>query len=248
MTLVIGTPCFGGMVTVPYMLAMMGVKDVLNRARTPFRLLTPSHESLITRARNSIANAVLRDETATHLLFIDADIAFEPLLVPHLLGAGKDVVCGVYPVKGLALDRVMVQPAGTPPAAAEAASLDYAVKLKPGCQVDGQGFLEVEYAATGFMLIRREVLVKLAAAYPELHYGFACTNEPAADNFAFFDTMIDPETRHYLPEDYAFCKRWRDIGGKVHVSVAGKLTHVGSRAYSGDFATYLARQGARRNG
>ena len=133
--LVIGTPCFGGMVTVPYMLAMMGVKDVLNRAKTPFRLLTPCHESLITRARNSIANAVLRDETATHLLFIDADIAFEPLLVPHLLGSGKDVVCG-----------------------------------------------------------------------------------------------------------------WRDIGGKVHVSVAGKLTHVGSRAYSGDFSAYLARHGARRNG
>jgi hypothetical protein len=237
--LLIGTPCFGGLVTVPYMLSMMGLKDVLNRAKMPFRLLTPCHESLITRARNSIANAFLREVTATHLLFIDADIAFEPLLVPHLLGSGHDVVCGVYPVKGLDLGRVMAQPAGTSPSVAEAASLDYAVKLKPGCTVDGQGFLEVEYAATGFMLIKREVLVKLAAAYPALQYGYACTNEAAADNFAFFDTMIDPQTRHYLPEDYAFCQRWRDIGGQVHVSVAGKLTHVGSRAYSGDFAAYL---------
>ena len=245
MMLVIGTPCFGGLVTVPYMLSMMGLKDVLNRAKMPFRLLTPCHESLITRARNGIANAFLRDKRATHLLFVDADIEFDPRLVPHLLGADKDVVCGVYPVKGLDLTRVMGQPAGTSAAVAEAASLEYAVKLKPGCKVDEQGFLEVDYAATGFMLIRREVLVRLAAAYPELHYRFACTNEAAAENHAFFDTMIDPGTRNSLPEDYAFCNRWRDIGGQVHVSVPGRFTHHGARPYAGDFAAYLTRCGVR---
>jgi hypothetical protein len=246
--LVIGTPCYGGVVTLPYMLSMLSLKDVLNAAKIPFRLLTPAHESLITRARNSIANQFLRDERATHLLFIDADIEFPPQLVPRLLCAEKDVVCGVYPVKGLPLDRVMAQPEGTPPAVAEAASLDYAVRVKPGCRMDEAGFLEVEYAATGFMLIRREVLARLMDAYPRLRYRYACTNEAAADNYAFFDTAIDPETQTYLPEDYAFCKRWRDIGGKVHVSVVGKLAHVGGRAYAGDFAAYLANRGIKRNG
>jgi len=243
--LVIGTPCFGGVVTLPYMLSMLSLKDVLGAAKVSFRLLAPANDSLVTRVRNSIANQFLRDARATHLLFIDADIEFPAQLVPHLLRAGKDVVCGVYPVKGLALDRVMGQPAGTPVAVAEAAGLDYAVKLKPGCMVDGEGFLEVDYAATGFMLLRREVLIRMREAYPGLHYRFACTNEEAADNFAFFDTAIDPETHTYLPEDYAFCQRWRDIGGTVHVSVAGKLAHVGGRTYHGDFATYLARRGAK---
>jgi hypothetical protein len=244
--LIIGTPCFGGVVTLPYMLSMLALKDVLNRDRISFRLLTPANESLITRARNSIANEFLRDDLATHLLFIDADIEFPPQLVPRLLAADKDVVCGVYPVKGLRLDRVVAQAADTPPAVAEAAALDYAVKVKAGCRVDETGFLEVEYAATGFMLIRREVFTRMVEAYPGLHYRFACTNEAAADNFAFFDTAIDPETLTYLPEDYAFCKRWRDIGGTVHVSVVGKLTHVGGRPYAGDFATYLASKGVKR--
>ena len=246
--LVIGTPCYGGVVTLPYMLSMLALKDVLNRAKTPFRLLTPANDSLITRVRNSIANEFLRDTRATHLLFIDADIEFVPQMVPRLLRADKDVVCGVYPVKGLRLERVMAQPAGTPPAVAEAASLDYAVKVRAGCLMDEQGFLEVEYAATGFMLLKRAVLMRMMDAYPQLLYRHACTNEEAAENFAFFDTAIDPETRDYLPEDYAFCKRWRDIGGKVHVSVPGTFAHHGGRAYVGDFAAYLASRGARRNG
>ena len=243
--LLIGTPCYGGMVTIEYMLAMMRLKDELNAARVPFRLLTPAHDSLITRARNLIASECLRDTHCSHLLFIDADIDFPAGLVTRLLAAGKDVACAVYPVKGLPLARVMAQGAGTPEAVAEAASLDYAVKVKPGSRVDGQGFVEVAYAATGFMLIRREVLVRLAAAMPQLRYRRACTNAAPGEQYAFFDTAIDPETEDYLPEDYAFCKRWRDLGGSVHAFVGGRLGHVGSRTYAGDFVTFLARLGAR---
>ncbi len=246
--LVIGTPCYGGVVALPYMLSMLSLKDVLNQEGIAFRLLTPANDSLVTRARNGIVGEFMRDGRATHLLFIDADIEFMPRMVSRLLGAGKDVVCGVYPVKGLRLDRVMARPAGTSPLAAEAASLDYAVKLKPGCRMDAQGFLEVEYAATGFMLIRREVFSRLADAYPDLRYRGDYTNAAADEQYAFFDTLIDPDTREYLPEDYAFCKRWRSIGGAIHVSVPGKFAHVGTRAYAGDFAAFLASCGANRNG
>ena len=107
--LMIGTPCYGGQVTIQYMLAMMRLKDALGAARIPMRLVTPAHDSLVTRARNRIANACLHDPDCAHLLFIDADLDFPAALVPHLLGAGKDVVCGVYPVKGLDLSRVMAQ-------------------------------------------------------------------------------------------------------------------------------------------
>lgn len=244
--LMIGTPCYGGQVTIQYMLAMLRLKDVLGAAGIPLRLVTPANDSLVTRARNRIANACLADPDCSHLLFIDADLDFPAALVPHLLAAGKDVVCGVYPVKGLDLGRVLAQGPDTAPETAEAASLDYAVRLKPGCRVDGQGFVEVEYAATGFMLLRREVLARLAAAYPQLRYRRDCTNNPPGEHYAFFDTAIDAATGDYLPEDYAFCKRWRDLGGAVHAFVGARLSHVGSRSYAGDFATFLARSGRRR--
>jgi hypothetical protein len=243
--LMIGTPCYNGMVTINYMLAMMQLKDVLNRERVTFKLLTPAHESLITRARNYIANEFLRQEQCTHLLFIDADVVFPPLLVPRMLAADKDVVCGVYPVKGLRLDRIMAQPSGTPPAVAEAASLDYAVKFAPGSQADASGLVEVEYAATGFMLIKRQVLTRMAEAMPQLRYRYAYVNDASEENYAFFDTAIDPETLDYLPEDYAFCKRWRDLGGRIYASLLGQLSHVGSRVYAGEFAMYLAKRGTR---
>lgn len=244
--LMIGTPCYSGTVSVNYMLSMMQLKDVLNREKVPFRLLTPSHESLITRARNCIANEFLRDETCTHLLFIDADIEFPAGLVPRMLASDKDVIGGVYPVKGLRLDRVMDQPPGTPPAVAEAASLDYAVKIGPESKADASGVVPVEYVATGFMLLKREVLVRMAAAYPQLRYKYSYTNTPSVENYAFFDTAIDPETLDYLPEDYAFCKRWRDMGGTIYAALMGRLSHVGTRVYAGEFFTYLARRGARR--
>ena len=244
--LMIGTPCYNGTVTVNYMLSMMQLKDVLNREKIVFKLLTPSHESLITRARNFIANEFLRNEQCTHLLFIDADIEFPPLLVPRLLAADKDVISGIYPVKGLRLDRIMAQPAGTPPAVAEAACLDYAVKIGPESFVDPSGVVEVEYAATGFMLIKRDVLVRMAAANPQLRYKYAFINDNSLENYAFFDTAIDPDTLDYLPEDYAFCKRWRNMGGAIHASLLGRLSHVGTRVYAGEFSTYLAKLGEKK--
>jgi len=246
--LMIGTPCYSGTVTVNYLLSMMQLKDVLNREKIRFRLLTPSHESLITRARNFIANEFVRDEQCTHLLFIDADIEFPAGLVPRMLAADKDVIGGIYPVKGLRLDRVMAQPPDTPPAVAEAACLDYAVKIGPDSKAEPSGVMPVDYVATGFMCIKRDVLSRMAAAYPQLRYKYAYINDTSVENYAFFDTAIDPETLDYLPEDYAFCKRWRDMGGTIYAALMGRLSHVGTRVYSGEFITYLAQRGARRAG
>lgn len=61
------------------------------------RIGTPPHGSLVTRARR-IANALLRGEGCTHPLFIDADIAFSPLLVPRMQVADKDVACKGSPI------------------------------------------------------------------------------------------------------------------------------------------------------
>ncbi|WP_035201303.1 hypothetical protein [Agrobacterium tumefaciens] len=54
-----------------------------------------------------------------------------------------------------------------------------------------------------------------------------------------FDTMIEPGARRFLSKDYAFCRRWRDLGGKLHVDVTAKLSHMGQHRYQGDFAETL---------
>jgi len=240
--ILVGTPCYSGSVTVSYMRSLFNMVGHLNSEGVEVDIITPSHESLITRGRNYIANEFLRQEQYTHLLFIDSDIGFEPETGLRYLRADKDIVCGIYPTKHLDLDKIRTISPNLAPYEAEAASLSYTVKFKHESALDEQGFRSVQYGSTGFMLIKRHVLQRLAEAYPELlyKYSFTSTYDHMYDNYAFFETMIDPETRDYLPEDYAFCKRWTSLGGEVHADILSRFTHVGSRVYTGDYPVFLS--------
>jgi hypothetical protein len=246
----IGTPCHGSSVSVGYMRCLLNMINALNAAGLQAELVTTEHDSLVTRARNYIASEFLRQERFTHLLFIDSDIEFPPDAAGRFLKADKDVVCGIYPVKHLNLEKLRSLPVAVPLAEAQAASLDYAVSFKAGAKVDKDGFISVAYAATGFMMIRRRVLMQMAEAMPQLRYGHSFVN--AADygqtNYAFFDTEIDAQTREYLPEDYAFCRRWQSLGGEVHADVFSTFSHVGGFVYAGDLAAYLKHQRNRESG
>lgn len=239
--ILVGTPCYSGSVTVQYMRSLFNMTGQLNTAGVHVDIITPSHESLITRGRNFIANEFLRQEEYTHLLFIDSDIGFEAETGLRYLQADKDVVCGIYPTKKIHIDKLRASNPALSLDDAEAASLAYTVKFLPGSKADANGFQQVEYGSTGFMLIKRQVLVRMAEAFPELmyKYSFTTTFDHMFDNFAFFETMIDPETRDYLPEDYAFCKRWRSLGGEVHADIVSRFTHVGSRVYTGNYLVFL---------
>jgi hypothetical protein len=39
-------------------------------------------------------------------------------------------------------------------------------------------------------------------------------------------------TGTYLSEDFAFCKRWTDIGGEIWADLESRLDHVGPSVFS----------------
>jgi hypothetical protein len=50
--------------------------------------------------------------------------------------------------------------------------------------------------------------------------------------YSFFDTEIDESSNDLLlSEDFYFCKRWRDIGGKLFVAPWVRLTHSGNYTF-----------------
>ena len=70
------------------------------------KILFKDGDALITRARASLISQFLDDPDATHLLFIDADIGFEPEQVLRLIECGADMCAAVYPIKRIDWDKV----------------------------------------------------------------------------------------------------------------------------------------------
>ncbi|MDR3500486.1 MAG: hypothetical protein P4L72_14825 [Parvibaculum sp.] len=240
--LVVATPCFGGQVSSLYAGSIFKLQRAL-RAMPEIELVVVMVEgdALITRARANLVAQFLDDPLATHLLFIDADIGFEPDQVMRLLGCGADVSAGVYPIKKVNWEKVQnVLDAGrTNPGSA---SLDYVLEVEDPARVVVQaGFARVRYAGTGFLMIQRHVLERMCAAHPELRFSRQhCANDTLAgspNRVALFECLIDKETGIYLSEDFAFCKRWRDLGGEIWADIQSRLDHVGPATFHGDVST-----------
>ena len=65
----------------------------------------------------------------------------------------------------------------------------------------------------------------------------------------FYDCIVDPDSGRYLSEDYAFCRLWRDIGGKVFVDLECKLNHLGQHSTAATSPKVCAsREGGERVG
>lgn len=236
----LATPCYGGMVTQRYMHSTVGLLNLGRDLGFTVSLNLLGNKSLITRGRNLLVSRCLDEPAATHLLFIDADIGFDPRQVARMLAFDEDVVAGMYPLKLLDWN-------GGVQRAVAGESLDSAPLRYVGSPCEGEeaeardGFVTGTYAGTGFILIRREALLQMAVAYPQLQYrsSHAGTTRSGTgpslspNQYAFFDCMIEPDTGIYLSEDYTFCRLWRNLGGKIWLDTQGALMHVGPHEFCG---------------
>lgn len=208
------TPMYGGMITETcfgsYMrFALLAMKYGIN-----FSVDTMVNESLVTRGRNNLVAKFLANPKATHLMWVDADIKWEPESVLRMALYEAGVVCGLYPMKGI--------------------PIRYVLNALPGGKRIGP-LMEVSTSGTGFMLIKREIIEKLIAAMPETKYKDSLNLGPQFENYmyALFDTMIDTNG-HYLSEDWTFCKRVREkLGVPIWVDTDIKLDHMGAYNFPG---------------
>ena len=102
--LIVATPCYGQQVTQPYFLSMLAFQKACIRRGLRHQVHTVGGESLITRARNNLLHIFRTTPEAAHLLFIDADISFDPEEIFTMFDG--DVVGGIYPLKQYNWDKV----------------------------------------------------------------------------------------------------------------------------------------------
>ena len=241
----LGMPMYGGMLTENTVHGLLGLQTWSYQNGVGMRLQSMGNESLITRARNTMVSMFLDDTNyvGTHLLFIDADIGFQPENIERLIRADKDIACGIYPRKCIHWNQV-IDAVKTNPDISEAEvafkSLGYNLNFKDPNNVKLEnGFCEVMEAATGMMLIKREVFRQMRKAYPERKYksdqiinGKNFRSDNCYDFFGVGKLPWD-EAERYLSEDYYFSRLWHKIGGKIWADVTMPLTHHGAMMFSG---------------
>jgi hypothetical protein len=239
----IATPMYGGQCCGMYMKSCLDLQTIFQQYGIPSRFSFIFNESLITRARNYLVDEFLRTEF-THLLFLDADIHFNPQDIIAMLALDKDVIGAPYPKKAINWGNVALAARTHPeldPKELENVVGDYVFNVVKGTEkFQVSEPLEVMEIGTGYMLVKREVFPKFAEAYPQLRYRPDHVGQKNFDGtryiHAYFDTVIDPQSERYLSEDYMFCQWYRAIGGHIWLCPWVQTQHVGTFAFTGNMA------------
>ena len=210
-------PCYGGQINEPTFTSFLRFILMAQRHGLQWSLDTMVNESLVTRARNNLVAKMMTNDKATHFMFIDADIRFQPESIFQMLLCEKDIIGGLYPKKAL--------------------PISYVINVKPGTQIINDIF-PVDTMGTGFMMFKKTVVEKMIEHYgPTTKYvddvGLGKQFEPYM--YSLFDTEID-EKGHYLSEDWTFCRRWQKLGGEIYAHAKVLLNHCGHYEFAGDLS------------
>ena len=213
-----------------------------------FKLIFPEKNSEYSNISNVLILGCGHVEGLYHALR-NPKINFDCIDILHMLQHDKDIVVGAYPKKDLdwrEIERKVLQ--GKQRSIEELKSLGSKYALNFDWIVNEQndareiniknGLIKLKDAATGFMLIKREVFLKMMDAYPELYFqnDLDLPAEESKYTYLFFDAMHEQTTKRYLSEDYAFCRRWQKIGGEVWLDPLIKLDHIGHFTFPGEIS------------
>jgi len=251
--LFIATPMYGGACGGQYCKSTADLAQLCTHYGIEVRFFYLFNESLITRARNYLVDEFMRSGF-THLVFIDSDIGFDPNDVLALAAiadpeSDKDIVCGPYPKKTIAWEKIKTAVdkgfADEDPNKLEKYVGDYVFNPVQGqkeIRIDEP--VEVLEGGTGFMCVQRKAFEKYQETYPEYSYKPDHVRTKHFDGsreiMAYFDTVIDPDSKRYLSEDYMFCQWARKAGIKVWMCPWMQLSHQGMYIFSGSLPDLAA--------
>jgi predicted O-methyltransferase YrrM len=193
--------------------ALARSREALTEAGIQSALLILEGNCHVDDGRNSIVRDFLESD-CTDLVFLDADVTWEPGGLVTLCERDEDIVGGVYPYRREGSDNMPVRLMG-----------------------DGEvrdGLREVEGLPTGFMKIRRHVLERMVAESPWYWDKIYPT--------ALVFNRSEPDENHTRwGGDINFCKRWREMGGKLYAVEDIRLGHVAKVIVRDSLAAHLRR-------
>jgi hypothetical protein len=233
MHLVIGTPCYGGMMCTEYTQSLLALKEACIQYGIKMTCVFLGNESLVQRGRNTIAHHFMSMPDATHLIFIDADQKFVPNDIAKMMKADKGIIGGPVPMKGINWERVRKGANDNYINLSKLTGIFNLNELPGHKMTDANKPFQVKHIGTGFMLIRRDVFETI-----QPHVGWytngGSTTIPGEKVYDYFKVQnVDHEL---LSEDYNFCHLYRKHGGTVWAAPWCELGHFGAYLFSGQYA------------
>jgi choline kinase len=212
MKILIATPAYGGQVYSRYTESLVYTCFFLKMNNIDFELKYINNQ-LVTRARNMCSSIFLEDKTFTHMMFIDADVVWQPQDVKKLLDHDKECVIGVYPNKEYFWQQDNLS-------------------LAPSSVIENpneitEGLVKVKYGATGFMLLARNALERIKDKVET--FFLPGSNGEQVELHNFFDCKV--VDHDYLTEDYYFSYLFNESGGQIYADTSISLTHLGTHEY-----------------
>lgn len=238
--LFVATPMYGGIANGMYAKSMMDLTALCTKYGMEMRSYFLFNESLITRARNYCVDEFMRSGY-THLLFIDADIAFNPNDVIGLIATqisdpeNKHVVAAPYPKKCITWEKIKVAVdkgfADEDPNRLEDFVGDFVFNPVNGNSIRIDEPAEVAEAGTGFMLIPKATFERYQEKFPEYWYKPDHVRTASFDGsreiMSYFDCYIDKDRKEH--EFEALMDSVLNIGTKLtdrSIDLADKLKEV----------------------
>lgn len=227
----VGTPMYGGQCYSGFVESLLLLQNKLIANGAEFHFVNIVNESLITRARNHIANMFLSG-SCDFLLFIDGDHRFDPDAVIRMIEEDDDIICGIAPKKSINWGTVR-----------DAAVLgaqdlkfftgDFVVNFLDQ-KINLAEKFEIKHGGTGLMLIKRIVFEKIKPLVPQYKCSISKDKEMVSE---FFTTTIQGD--ELLSEDYEFCRLWRSLDGKIYAAPWVYITHIGNYEFAGNFYAHI---------
>jgi predicted O-methyltransferase YrrM len=199
---------------VSYTFSIARTREAMHKAGLPTAYHILAGNCHVDDARNSVVQAFLESD-ASELVFLDADVSWQPSQLIALCGFDCDVVGGVYPYRREGKD-------GMP------------VRSLPGSGLPKDGLVEVEGLPTGFLRIKRHVIERLAEGARKFSMG------QVKDVPLLFERTLEAEGR--LGGDINFCRKWRALGGKVFAAADLRLGHCGKSVLVDSLSASLRKQ------
>lgn len=224
----IAMPCYTGHVDMLTLRSLCADIADLAAHGVAVHLMDEIGNGLIGDVRAKFVARFLQEPGFTHLMMIDDDVSWITGSIRGLLKAEEDFVCGLYPRR-------------SDPLTFNFRSDD---ESNESLTVNDKGLIEGIWAVpAGFMLLSRACCQKMVDAYPNLIFESEKVRDVNGNYVGGYTAhaLFDPYFLAHgegrppvkLGEDYAFCQRWKDIGGKIYVDPAVQMGHSGRKTFLG---------------